>query len=220
VIQFSNVYKSYDDNRTLIDINFTINKGEMAFVTGPSGAGKTTLLKLIYRAEEPDRGYIKVAGWNLQKLKESTIPYVRRNVGIIFQDFRLLQNKTVFDNVALAMSIHGHSQSVIKEKTNEFLKYVGLRHKFDTFPQYLSGGEQQRVVIARAMVSEPTVLLADEPTGNLDPQTASVIMKLFKEINVRGTTVLIATHSEYLFHGTGRRVFHLSNGTIMEEFIG
>lgn len=220
MITFSDVDKSYDENRALKNIDLNIEKGELAFITGPSGAGKTTFLKLIYRAETPDRGSIKVAGWSLEKLKESTIPYLRRNVGIIFQDFRLLSNKTVFDNVALALSIHGYTKPVIKERTNGFLKLVGLRHKSDNFPQYLSGGEQQRVVIARAMVSEPTILLADEPTGNLDPQTASVIMKLFKEINVRGTTVVIATHSEYLFRGSGRRVFHIKNGVIAEEFIG
>lgn len=220
MIQFSGVDKNYDENRALVNINFSIEKGEMAFITGPSGAGKTTLLKLIYRSETPDRGMIKVAGWDLSKLKESTIPYLRRNVGVIFQDFRLLQNKTVFENVALALSIHGYMKSVIKEKTFAFLKHVGLRHKCDSFPQCLSGGEQQRVVIARAMVSEPTVLLADEPTGNLDPETASVIIKLFKEINVRGTTVLIATHSEFLYHGSGRKVLHVRNGTLVEEFIG
>ncbi len=219
MIQFSDVSKYYDEQIVLKDISLTIDKGEFAYLTGPSGAGKTTLLKLIYRAERPDEGHIFVAGWDVGELKQNTIPFLRRNVGIVFQDFRLLFTKTVFDNVALALKIHGLHPKEIKEDVNDVLKDVGLNHKAYTFPQHLSGGEQQRVVIARAMVSKPTVLLADEPTGNLDPTTSGIIMNLFKEINARGTTVLIATHHKDLFYGAGRRVIYLRDSRIEKEII-
>jgi len=220
MIQLSEVSKYYDNEIALKDITFSIEKGELAYVTGPSGAGKTTLLKLIYRAERPDEGRISVAGWNVGELKQSTIPYLRRHVGVVFQDFRLLFNMSVLDNIALVLRIHGFHPREIKEDVYEVLKDVGLKHKAHDFPQHLSGGEQQRVVIARAMVSKPTVLLADEPTGNLDPDTAAIITKLFKDINARGTTVLIATHHSELFSGTGRRVIHLKNGEFVEETTG
>ncbi|HDH06136.1 MAG TPA: cell division ATP-binding protein FtsE [Nitrospirae bacterium] len=220
MISFTNVSKSYEDELILKDFTFNIDKGEVAYMTGPSGAGKTTLLKLIYCAERPDRGQIVVAGWDINKLKQRTIPFLRRNVGIVFQDFRLLLNKTVFDNIALALRVHYQHPNAIREDVNAVLKEVKLSHKAKTFPQQLSGGEQQRVVIARAMVSKPTVLLADEPTGNLDVDTSQTIMNLFREINARGTTVLIATHNHDLFHGTGRRVFFLRNKNIEKEIIG
>lgn len=220
MIQFSEVSKYYDEEIVLKDISFNIEKGEMAFITGPSGAGKTTLLKLIYCAEHPDEGEIVVAGWDMSKLKQRTIPYLRRNVGIVFQDFKLLFNKTVFDNVALALRIHNMHPQEIKEDVNMVLKEVKLKHKTHVYPQHLSGGEQQRVVIARAMVTKPTVLLADEPTGNLDPANAKIIMNLFREINARGTTVFVATHNEDLFHGSGRRVLYLSNNQVVKETLG
>jgi cell division transport system ATP-binding protein len=220
MIQFSEVSKLYDEDVILKDISFNIEKGDIAYITGPSGAGKSTLLKLIYCAERPDEGNITVAGWDIRELKQRTIPYLRRNVGIVFQDFRLLTNKTVFDNVALALRIHNMHPQEIKEDVNEVLKDVRLKHKAHVHPNHLSGGEQQRVVIARAMVAKPTVILADEPTGNLDVENAKIIMNLFREINARGTTVLIATHSEALFHGTGRKVIHLRDAQIEKEVIG
>lgn len=220
MIQFAGVSKSYDNDLVLKDISFTIDKGEFAYITGPSGVGKTTLMKLVYCAERPDEGSIVVAGWDLKKIKQGTIPYLRRNVGIVFQDFRLLQNKTVFDNVALALRIHDMHPQEIKEYVGEVLKEVKLKHKENIFPQHLSGGEQQRVVIARAMVSKPTVLLADEPTGNLDAETSKTISNLFREINTRGTTVLIATHSSALYNGTGRRVLFLRDSRIEKEIMG
>jgi cell division transport system ATP-binding protein len=220
MIEFAGVSKYYDNEVALRDINFSVEKGEMIYFTGPSGAGKTTLLKLIYRAERPDEGNIHVAGWDVGELKQKTIPFLRRHIGVVFQDFKLLSNRTVFDNIALAMRIHGFHPQDIKEDAYEVLKDVGLKHKANDFPQHLSGGEQQRVVIARAMVKKPTVLLADEPTGNLDPDTAAIIMNLFKIINTRGTTVVIATHHRDLFVHTGRRVIHLKNGELVEETSG
>lgn len=220
MIQFLNVSKNFEEDVVLRDITLTINKGELAYVTGPSGAGKTTLLKLIYYAERPDNGQIVVAGWDLKQLKQRTIPYLRRIVGIVFQDFRLLPNMTVFDNIALALRIHNLHPQEIREDVNSVLKEVKLQHKSHTYPPHLSGGEQQRVVIARAMVTKPTVLLADEPTGNLDAENSRIIMHLFKEINARGTTVLIATHNESLFHDTGSRVFCLRDTIIEKEMIG
>ena len=219
MIQFSNVSKFYDEDIILKDISFTINKGELCYITGPSGAGKTTLLKLIYRAERPDNGKIFVAGWDVGELKQRTIPFLRRNVGVVFQDFRLLLNKTVFDNIALALRIQGAHRVQIEEEVNEALEEVGLKGKSHTLSQHLSGGEQQRVVIARAMVSKPTVMLADEPTGNLDPETSDIVIKLFKEINAKGTTVLIATHNKELFIGTGRRVISIRDKVIEKESV-
>lgn len=220
MIQFIEVSKYYDNEVVIKDISFLIEKGELAYITGPSGAGKTTLLKLLYRAERPDGGRIVVAGWDVGELMQKTIPFLRRNVGIVFQDFKLLSNKTVFENIALSLRIHGLHTREIKEEVNEVLKDVGLKHKANDYPQHLSGGEQQRVVIARAMVSKPTVLLADEPTGNLDPETSAMIMKLFREINARGTTVLVATHHRELFSGTGRKVIYLKNGELIKEAVG
>lgn len=219
MIQLTNVSKFYDEDIILKDISFIVNKGELCYLTGPSGAGKTTLLKLIYRAERPDSGKIFVAGWDVGELKQRTIPFLRRNVGVVFQDFRLLLNKTAFDNIALALRIHGLNQRQIEEEVNDALEEVGLKGKSHTLSQHLSGGEQQRVVIARAMVSKPTVMLADEPTGNLDPETSDIVINLFKEINAKGTTVLIATHNKELFIGTGRRVISIKDKVIEKESI-
>ncbi|MEK7742605.1 MAG: ATP-binding cassette domain-containing protein, partial [Nitrospirota bacterium] len=193
---------------------------EMVFMTGPSGAGKSTLLKIIYLSEKPDEGSVTIAEWDLSKLKESSIPFLRRNIGVVFQDFRLLDNRDVFDNVAIALRIRGMLDSEIQDWVMEILKMVNLRHKADSFPRALSGGEQQRVVIARAIVGEPTILLADEPTGNVDPDTAAGITRLFKDINARGTTVVIATHNRELYRNTGRRVFRIDGGNMVGEEIG
>ncbi len=220
MIRFNNVTKDYDNQTALKNITLSIDKGEMAFITGPSGSGKTTLLKLIYLAETPENGNIYIAGWETDKLEESSIPYLRRNIGVVFQDFRLLENRSVFENIALALRIRGVSEKNVKAKVYDSLKTVHLRHKSDNFPKTLSGGEQQRVVIARAIVADPTVLLADEPTGNLDPDTASGIMRTFKNINAKGTTVLVATHNRSLFRNTGRRVFRLDTGSLIGEEIG
>ncbi|MBA3060864.1 MAG: cell division ATP-binding protein FtsE, partial [Nitrospirae bacterium] len=212
--------KFYENQAALKNITLSIEKGEMVFMTGPSGAGKSTLLKIIYLSEKPDEGSVTIAEWDLSKLKESSIPFLRRNIGVVFQDFRLLDNRNVFDNVAIALRIRGMLDSEIQEWVMEILKMVNLRHKADSFPRALSSGEQQRVVIARAIVGKPTILLADEPTGNLDPDTAAGISRLFKDINVRGTTVVIATHNRELYRNTGRRVFRIDGGNMVGEEIG
>ncbi|MEW6570962.1 MAG: cell division ATP-binding protein FtsE [Nitrospirota bacterium] len=219
MITFREVFKHYDNQIALRNITFSVEKGEMVFLTGPSGSGKTTLLRLIYLAEKADEGTIYVAEWNLNHLKEADIPAVRRNIGIIFQDFRLLDNKNVFENVALALRIRGENDRDIKQRVYDSLKTVNLRHKTDGYPRALSGGEQQRVAIARAIVAEPVIILADEPTGNVDPDTAAGIMRTFKEINARGATVIVATHNRELFRNTGRKVLRLDNGNLAGEEI-
>jgi len=214
MIHFDDVSKHYDTTFALRNITLSLEKGEMAFLTGPSGAGKTTLLKLIYAAEHPDSGRVTMAEWDSDHLDSATIPLLRRNVGIVFQDFRLLDNRNVFDNVALALRIRNISERDVKERVLDTLRMVNLRHKTDSFPPALSGGEQQRVVIARAIAGDPIMLLADEPTGNLDSDTAAGIMRIFKEINARGTTMVIATHNRELYRHTGMRVFRIDAGAI------
>lgn len=220
MIIFKGVSKYYDTLPILNDITFTVQKGEMVFVTGPTGAGKTTIFKLLYMAERPDEGEIVIKEFNLAYLRKSRMPLLRRDIGIIFQDFRLITNLTVFDNVALSLRIRGVSEREIKSLTLETLKKVYLRHKSDKYPRSLSGGEQQRVVIARAIVSEPSLLLADEPTGSLDSNTAVGIMRLLRDINIRGTTILIATHNREVFRHTGKRVLKVNNGVLLGEEVG
>lgn len=220
MIHFQDVSKHYETHTALRKISFSIEKGEMVFITGPSGSGKTTLLKLIYVAEKPDEGNITVSEWETHKLRESQIAMFRRHIGVVFQDFRLLDNRNIFENVALALRIRGMDEKVLKARVFESLKIANLRHKSDSYPQTLSGGEQQRVSIARAIVSEPMIVLADEPTGNVDPETSEGIMKTFKDINARGSTILIATHNRDLFRESGRRVFKLDSGNFLGEEVG
>ncbi|MGB9736441.1 MAG: cell division ATP-binding protein FtsE [bacterium] len=216
MIQFFHVYKYYlQGSAALEDINIQVEKGEFVFITGPSGAGKTTLLKLIFIAEMPTKGQIIINGYNITRLKRSAVPYLRRNIGVVFQDFKLLPDRTVFDNIALTLAVRGVGKKEIKKKVWEALKMVGLQHKLNAYPLRLSGGEQQRVSIARALVNEPAILLADEPTGNLDPDLTHDIMKLFEEINIRGTTVLVATHDKNLISSYNKRVITLEHGRII-----
>lgn len=218
MIEMLNVTKYYDGNSAaLVDVTLKVEKGEFIFITGPSGAGKTTLLKLLFCAEIADEGQILIAGWDLYKLSKRSIPYLRRNIGIVFQDFKLLTNMTVFENVAFAMRVVGTPYKEIRQKALNVLKLAGLVHKADDYPLRLSGGEQQRVAIARAVGNDPTILLADEPTGNLDNRSASAIIEIFKEINSKGTTVLVATHNENLFTSSGRRVITLDSGRVAGE---
>jgi cell division transport system ATP-binding protein len=219
MINFKNVSKYFDGQPILKNVTFSIEKAEMSFVIGPSGAGKSTLLKLIYLDELPDEGDITVANFHTATLKKNQIPEYRRNIGVVFQDFKLLYNLNIYDNVALALRVRGIDEKTIKTSVSNALKLVHLRHKFESFPATLSGGEQQRVAIARAIVAEPPVLLADEPTGNLDINTATDIMNLFKEINIRGTTILIATHNRELAKNCGSKIFKLDGGNLSEEVI-
>lgn len=220
MIKLSDVKKTYEDSLVLKNFTMSMDRGEFAFITGPSGAGKSTLLKLLYCSENVDSGHISVDDWIVSKLKKRTVPFFRRNIGVVFQDFKLLFNKTVFENIALSLQIHHMDPKEILSRVKAMLKEVKLLHKSDIFPQFLSGGEQQRVVIARAMVTQPMLLLADEPTGNLDSDNTRGIMRLFREINLKGTTVLIATHNEDLYYGSGRRVFFLNNSHIEKEIVG
>jgi cell division transport system ATP-binding protein len=218
MIQLFHVYKAYPkDAPALSDINLHIGKGEFIFLTGPSGAGKTTLLKLIMLAERATAGQVLVGGRNVARLRESGIPYLRRNIGVVFQDFKLLPRRTVADNVGFTLDVLGTPRRRARERVMKMLKKVGLEHKADVLPPRLSGGEQQRVVIARALVNDPAILLADEPTGNLDPALTFEIMDLLCDVNVRGTTVLVATHDAAVLERYKKRVVRLENGHVVSD---
>jgi len=220
MIQMFHVYKYFrKDFLALEDINLKIEKGEFVFVTGSSGAGKSTLLKLIFCEERADQGQILIGGKNVSRLKERQIPFVRRNIGFVFQDFKLIQRKTVFDNVALPLEIVGASRNDIKKRVHEVLKMVRIEHRQAQRPSFLSGGEQQRVAIARALVNRPAILLADEPTGNLDEDLALDIVSLLRNIQTAGTTVVVATHDRHLFEKISRRKLVLQQGKIVSDGI-
>ncbi len=217
MIEFFHVSKSYAGRPALQDVSLAIEKGEFVFLTGASGAGKTTLLRLIFCAEAPDEGQILVNDRNLVHLRQSAVPLLRRTMGFVFQDFRLLPKKTVFENVALALKVGGVPEGLLRVKTTEALAAVGLEHKMSALPLALSAGEQQRVCLARAIVNDPQVLLADEPTGNLDAALSGEILDLMKAVNARGTTVLLATHNRDLLHRLRRRVVRLEQGRVVED---
>jgi cell division transport system ATP-binding protein len=217
MIQLIHVSKYYDRRAALSDITLEIEKGEFVLLMGPSGAGKSTLLRLLIGEEQPDEGQIFVQGRNVTKLKQSEVPYLRRKVGSVFQDFRLLPKKSVFENVALPLIVQGASTSDIRRKVTEALRAVGVDLKKDQPPSSLSTGERQRVCIARAIVNGPIVLLADEPTGNLDQERTVEIIELFKLINARGTTVIVATHDPLVMRQVNRRVVTLMQGTMAPE---
>lgn len=217
MIEFFHVSKSYSGRPALHDVSLKIEKGEFVFLTGSSGAGKTTLLRLIFCADAPDEGQILVNNRNVLHLKNSAVPLLRRTMGFVFQDFRLLPKKTVFENVALALKVSGVPEGVLRVKTTETLGAVGLGHKVNALPLTLSAGEQQRVCLARAVVNDPQILLADEPTGNLDAELSGEILELMKTVNARGTTVLLATHNRDLLHRLRRRVVRLDQGRVVED---
>ena len=216
MIQLFNVYKNYGQRTpALIDVSMKVEKGEFVFISGPSGAGKSTMLKIILCSEKPTSGNVLVSGRNLSRIRERDLAFLRRKIGVVFQDFKLLQNRSIFENVALCMEIMGISYNVIRKRVHQTLRQLGIDKKEGYYPAQLSGGEQQRVAIARAIINNPIVLLADEPTGNLDPELAMEIMTLLQEIHNQGTTVLIATHSQELLKSTKGRVIRLSKGRIV-----
>lgn len=218
MIQLHNVSMAYQkDASALNNVNLHIGKGEFVFLTGPSGAGKTTLLRLLYAALEPSRGQVLIDGQNVSRLPASQIPYLRRSIGVVFQDFKLLQNRTVFENVAITLEVLGWGRADIGKKTMHILKQMGIESKFNLTTQRLSGGEQQRVALARALVNDPKILLADEPTGNLDDANKNQILSIFKEANVRGTTVVVATHDRRLIEQSHKRLVTLNKGEIVEQ---
>ena len=218
MIEFKNVSKKYGTGTVAVDnANFTIEKGEFAFLIGNSGSGKSTIIKMMLKEEEPSAGNIFINGRDITKIKPSKVPYLRRSMGIVFQDFRLLPDKTVYENVAFAMYVVRASQKHIRRQVPMVLSLVGLSQKAKMYPNELSGGEQQRVALARAIVNNPSMLIADEPTGNLDPNTAWDIMELLNDINLRGTTVVVATHAKDIVDKMNRRVIRIEHGNIVRD---
>ncbi len=218
MIEFRNVSKKYDTGTEAIhNISFKINKGEFAFLVGSSGSGKSTIIKLILKEEEPTSGNIIINGKDTTFLKPSRVPFLRRSMGIVFQDFRLLPDKTVYENVAFAMYVVRATPKHIRRQVPMVLSLVGLANKAKVYPNELSGGEQQRVALARAIVNNPSMLIADEPTGNLDPNTAWDIMELLNDINLRGTTVVVATHAKDIVDKMNKRVIRIDQGNIVRD---
>ncbi|MCX0277679.1 cell division ATP-binding protein FtsE [Nocardia zapadnayensis] len=219
MITFESVTKTYDSKAdpALNDVSFTAEAGEFVFLVGASGSGKSTVIRLVLREEVPTRGRIRVAGRSIIRMPSWKVPYLRRSIGTVFQDFRLLPNKTVFDNVAFALQVIGKSSAAISTLVPDVLETVGLEGKQRRLPHELSGGEQQRVAIARAVVNKPGILLADEPTGNLDPVTSTDIMEVLERINRNGTTVLMATHDGDIVNRLGKRVIELRGGVIVRD---
>lgn len=218
MILLSNVTKTYPNGSTALDdVSFFIERGEFVFIVGPSGAGKSTLIKLLMHEETPTSGQVIINNKDIGKLKRREVPYLRRSMGVVFQDFRLLSNKTVFENVAFAMDIIGASRREIRKQVPNVLSLVGLSHKAKSYPKELSGGEQQRVALARALVNNPAFLIADEPTGNLNPKVAMEIMELLDNINKRGTTVIMATHAKDIVDTMKKRVIAIEDGKIVRD---
>ena len=218
MIKLEHITKIYKDSVVALeDVSVEVAKGEFVFVVGPSGSGKSTFIRLLLKEEEPTRGNIFVAGKNIATLSPWKVPYLRRNIGTVFQDFKLLPEKTVFENVAFALEVIGKPRHVIERRVPEILELVGLGDKLNNYPEELSGGEQQRVSIARSFVNRPLILLADEPTGNLDPTTSVDIMKLLDRINRTGTTVIMATHDNAIVDAMRRRVIELEKGQVIRD---
>ena len=218
MIEISKLTKTYDrGTKALRDVNITIDDGEFVFITGRSGSGKSTLIKILLKEVEPTSGRVVVNDMNLVKMPRRYVPKYRRRLGVVFQDFRLLKDKTVYENVAFAQRVIGESSRTIRESVPQMLKMVGLSSKYKFFPHQLSGGEQQRVAIARALINRPEILLADEPTGNLDPHNAMEIMGLLEEINRRGTTVIVVTHSNEIVDMMKKRVITIDRGMVVRD---
>lgn len=217
MIEFSHLYKSYDKkNHALKDITLKIESGDFVFLTGPSGAGKSTLFKMITAYDVPTSGRITVGNFNLNSIKEKDLASYRRKLGIVFQDFKLLPDRTVYENICLPLRVQKHHDSYITKRAQDVLELVGLTHKSDQYPEYLSGGEQQRTAIARAIIHQPGVLIADEPTGNLDPEMSSKIIDVFEKVCAQGTTVVIATHDHELVKRKNKKVIELKDGSVFK----
>jgi len=219
MIEFYRVAKEYQGRRVLKDVTFQVKKGEFVFLTGPSGAGKTTLLRLVFRAERPNDGQIIVNGMNVSAMPVSRVPALRRSIGIVFQDYKLLPTRTVLENVTYVQKFLGVPPAERRRRAYQVLRLVELHHRLGALPEELSGGEQQRVALARALVHDPSLLVADEPTGNLDHRLAGEVLKLIAEINIRGTTVVVATHDQDLVRTSGRRCLTLDRGRVVEGLV-
>jgi len=218
LITLRDVSKHYSGNVKALDsVSLTIRKGEFVFIVGPSGAGKSTLIKLLYREETPSKGRVIVLGKDLTKMRRREIPFLRRRIGVVFQDFRLLEDRTVEENIAFALQVTGTPWREIRKRVFQVLNMVGLRYRKDSYPGELSGGEQQRVAMARALVRNPDILLADEPSGNLDPQTSTEIFRLLERTNLYGTTVIVATHAQNIVNAFRKRVVELYRGRIVRD---
>jgi cell division transport system ATP-binding protein len=218
VIEFYHIYKQYvSDQYALRDVSFSVEKGEFIFLTGASGAGKTTLLKLIFKEEQPSRGQILIDSININLIAHKLLYQLRRSIGIVFQDFRLLENRTVYENVAIPLVVRGEKRSIIDKKVMNALSMVGLTHRRNYVPTHISGGEQQRVAIARAIVGNPKIILADEPTGNLDTELSIEIFRILERINANGITVLVATHDNHLLDLFPKRILKLEKGRIASD---
>ena len=219
LIRVDNVQKTYKNGVVaLYDFNLSIQAGEFVFVIGASGSGKSTLIKMLYREEKPDKGSILIGGIDVSRLKDRKVYILRRKLGVVFQDFKLLPKLTVFENVAFAMEVFGYDKAQIQKRVLEVLDLVGLKNKVRQYPTQLSGGEQQRVVIARAIVNNPKLLICDEPTGNLDPDTSMEIMKVLENINNLGTTVIMATHDRNIVNKMGKRVIWIEDGRLKQDY--
>ncbi len=219
LIRIADVQKTYKNGVVaLYDFNLSIKKGEFVFIIGASGSGKSTLIKMLYRAEKPEKGSIIIGGINVAKLKDRKVYILRRKIGVVFQDFKLLPKLTVFENVAFAMEVFGCDKNEIQKRVMQVLDLVGLKHKVRQYPNQLSGGEQQRVVIARAIVNKPKLLICDEPTGNLDPDTSMEIMKVLDNINRMGTTVIMATHDRDIVNRMQKRVIVIEEGKLVKDY--
>jgi cell division transport system ATP-binding protein len=214
IIRMFHVHRNYGTKKALIDITLDISKNDFVFITGPSGAGKTTLLKLLYLAESVSEGQVLIDGINLSRIPRKRIPFLRRKFGIIFQDYKLIASRTVFDNVSLVLAAAGKKRRLIQKKVRSVLRLVGMEDRQNAFPPSLSGGEQQRVAVARAIIGDPKIILADEPTGSLDDDSANIIIDLLNGVHIRGTTVIIATHDKDLIKKTGGRVLLLKQGRL------
>lgn len=217
IVRLFHVYKRYGAKNALTDVSIDIDFNEWVFITGASGAGKSTLLKLMYRGETVSEGQILVDGTNLLRVTSKQVPLLRRKFGVIFQDFKLIQSKTAFENVALVLEVAGVKPAMIRKKVHNVLRNAGMEDKMNQYPPSLSGGEQQRVAVARAIVGDPKIILADEPTGSLDSKSAGIIMDLLKGFQAKGATIVIATHDKELLSKTNYRIIHLDNGKVIES---